>query len=59
MRERLIRDGLDDLLERVMQEQELLGEYRQKELEDVVAALRKQGYTNEEIIKALQEQSRP
>ena len=59
IRERLIRDGLDDLLERVMQEQELLGEYRQKELEDVVAALRKQGYTNEEIIKALQEQRRP
>ena len=63
VRERLIRDGLDDVLERAMQEQELEqeldGEYRQKELEDVIAALHKQGYTNDEIIKALQEQSRP
>lgn len=61
MKERLIRDGLDDVLERAMQEQELEqeleGEHLQKELEDEIAALRKQGYTNDEIIKALQEQS--
>ncbi len=59
MKERLIRDGLDDVLERAMQEQELVGEYLQKELEDLIAALRKQGYTNDEIVKVLQEQSRP
>jgi hypothetical protein len=53
MKDRLIRDGLDDVLERAMQEQELVGEYLQKELEDVIAALHKQGYTNDEIIKAL------